>query len=73
MAVYVPQIIDNLTSISTKDGLSANQGRVLKNEHGDLTELYTQSKDTLVAAINEVKQTEQQIAQALDEINGEVI
>lgn len=73
MAVYVPQIIDNLTSTSTKDGLSANQGRVLKNEHGDLTELYTQSKDSLVAAINEVKQTEQQIAQALDEINGEVI
>lgn len=73
MAVYVPQIIDNLTSTSTKDGLSANQGRVLKNEHGDLTELYTQSKDTLVDAINEVKQTEQQIAQALDEINGEVI
>lgn len=73
MAVYVPQIIDNLTSTSTKDGLSANQGRVLKNEHGDLTELYTQSKDTLVDAINEIKQTEQQIAQALDEINGEVI
>lgn len=73
MAVYIPQIIDNLTSTSTKDGLSANQGRVLKNEHGDLTELYTQSKDTLVAAINEVKQTEQQITQALDEINGEVI
>lgn len=73
MAVYVPQIIDNLTSTSTKDGLSANQGRVLKNEHGDLTELYTQSKDTLVDAINEVKQQEQEIAQALDEINGEVI
>lgn len=73
MAVYVPQIIDNLTSTSTKDGLSANQGRVLKNEHGNLTELYTQSKDTLVAAINEVKQAEQQVAQALDEINGEVI
>ena len=73
MAVYVPQIIDNLTSTSTKDGLSANQGRILKNEHGDLTELYTQSKDTLVAAINEVKQAEQQVAQALDEINGEVI
>ena len=73
MAVYVPQIIDNLTSTSIKDGLSANQGRVLKNEHGDLTELYTQSKDTLVDAINEVKQQEQEIAQALDEINGEVI
>lgn len=73
MAIYVPQIIDNLTSTSTKDGLSANQGRILKNEHGDLTELYTQSKDTLVAAINEVKQQEQEIAQAIDEINGEVI
>lgn len=73
MAVYVPQIIDNLTSTSTQDGLSANQGRVLKNEHGDLTKLYTQNKDTLVDAINEVKQTEQEIAQVLDEINGEVI
>ena len=73
MAVYVPQIIDNLTSTSTKDGLSANQGRVLKNEHGQLEELYTQNKDTLVAAINEVKAAEQLIAQALDEINGEVI
>lgn len=73
MTVYVPQIIDNLTSTSTQDGLSANQGRILKNEHGDLTELYTQDKDSLVAAINEVKQTEQQITQALDEINGEVI
>lgn len=73
MAVYVPQIIDNLTSTSTKDGLSANQGRVLKNEHGQLDELYTQNKDTLVAAINEVKEAEKLIAQALDEINGEVI
>ena len=73
MAVYVPQIIDNLTSTSTKDGLSANQGRVLKNEHGQLEELYTQNKDTLVAAINEVKAAEQLIAQALDEINGEVV
>lgn len=73
MAVYVPQIIDNLTSTSTKDGLSANQGRVLKNEHGQLEELYTQNKDTLVAAINEVKEAEKLIAQALDEINGEVV
>lgn len=73
MAIYVPQIIDNLTSESTKDGLSANQGRILKNEHGELNELYTQNKDTLVAAINEVKQAELQIAQLLDEINGEVI
>ena len=55
MAVYVPQIIDNLTSTSTQDGLSANQGRVLKNEHGNLNELYTQNKSSLVAAINEVR------------------
>ena len=26
MAIYVPQIIDNLNSTSTVDGLSANQG-----------------------------------------------
>ena len=73
MAVYVPQIIDNLVSISTIDGLSANQGRILKNEQGELIDLYTIDKDSLVGAINELKETVDNIIAALDEINGVVI
>lgn len=73
MAVYVPQIIDNLNSTSTKDGLSANQGRVLKNQQGQLTDLNTKQKGSLVAAINELKTAEASLSDALDEINGEVI
>lgn len=73
MAVYVPQIIDNLVSTSTIDGLSANQGRILKNEQGELIYLYTIDKDSLVGAINELKETVDNIIAALDEINGVVI
>ena len=73
MAIYVPNIIDNLTSNSIKDGLSANQGRVLKEQQGDLTELYTGNKSSLVEAINEIKEMETTLASLLDEINGEVI
>ena len=73
MAIYVPNIIDNLTSTSTKDGLYANQGRVLKEQQGDLTELYTGNKGSLVGAINEIKEMETTLASLLDEINGEVI
>lgn len=73
MAIYVPNIIDNLTSTSAKDGLSANQGRVLKEQQGDLTELYTGNKGSLVGAINEIKEMETTLASLLDEINGEVI
>lgn len=73
MAVYVPQIIDNLASTSKVDGLSANQGRILKSEQGDLTDLFTIDKTNLVAAINEIKTIEQEMATALDEINGVVI
>ena len=73
MAIYVPNIIDNLTSTSTKDGLSANQGRVLKEQQGNLNELYTDNKGSLVEAINEIKEMETTLASLLDEINGEVI
>ena len=73
MAVYVPQIIDNLTSTSTVDGLSANQGRVLKENQGDLNYLMTLAKTSLVDAINELKNNETDIASQLDAINGEVI
>lgn len=70
MAVYVPQIIDNLVSTSKMDGLSANQGRVLKEEQGELLDLVTIDKDTLVGAINELKATVDEIIAKIDEING---
>lgn len=73
MAVYVPQIIDNLTSTSTVDGLSANQGRILKEQQGNLEDLSTLAKSSLVDAINELKENETEIASQLDVINGEVI
>lgn len=73
MAVYVPQIIDNLTSTSTVDGLSANQGRILKEQQGNLEDLSTLTKSSLVDAINELKENETEIASQLDAINGEVI
>lgn len=73
MAVYVPQIIDNLNSTSTVDGLSANQGRVLKENQGNLDDLMTLAKTSLVDAINELKNNETDIASQLDAINGEVI
>jgi hypothetical protein len=73
MAVYVPQIIDNLVSSSKLDGLSANQGRILKEEQGDLEELYTVDKDSLVGAINELKNTVDEIMAKLDDINGVVV
>lgn len=73
MAVYVPQIIDNLVSTSKLDGLSANQGRILKEEQGELEELYTVDKDNLVGAVNELKETVDEMLAKLDEINGVVV
>ena len=73
MAIYVPQIIDNLQSTSKVDGLSANQGRILTEEHGVLGDLSTIAKENLVAAINEIKEAEKRIESELDTINGEVI
>lgn len=73
MAVYVPQIIDNLVSTSKLDGLSANQGRILKGEQGKLEELYTVDKDSLVGAVNELKETVNEMLAKLDEINGVIV
>ena len=73
MEVRIPEVIDNLISVSTIDGLSANQGRILKNEHGELSELMTVNKSSLVDAINEIKTIEQLISSELDDINGEII
>lgn len=46
--------VDNLTSTSTVSSLSANQGKVLKDQIGNLTSLTTTEKTNLVGAINEV-------------------
>ena len=73
MAVYVPQIIDNLVSTSKLDGLSANQGRILKEEQGKLEELYTVDKDSLVGAVNELKETVNEMLAKLDEINCVIV
>ena len=73
MAVYVPQIIDNLVSTSKLDGLSANQGRILKEEQGKLEELYTVDKNSLVGAVNELKETVNEMLAKLDEINGVIV
>lgn len=47
-------VIDNLTSDSKINPLSANQGRVLNELIGDLDNLYTIAKDNTVEAINEL-------------------
>lgn len=73
MAIYVPQIIDNLNSTSTVDGLSANQGRVLNNQQGELTNLSTADKNSLVNAINELDVNYENFLTLIDNINGEVI
>jgi hypothetical protein len=73
MAIYVPQIIDNLNSTSTVDGLSANQGRVLNNQQGELTNLSTSDKNSLVNAINELDVNYENFLTLIDNINGEVI
>lgn len=73
MAIYVPQIIDNLTSTSTVDGLSANQGRVLNDQQGELTNLSTSDKNSLVNAINELDVNYENFLTLIDNINGEVI
>lgn len=49
-----PEIINSLTSTSTTSALSANQGKVLNDKIGDLTNLDTTTQTDLVSAINEV-------------------
>lgn len=46
-------VIDNLISTETDKALSAKQGKVLKDNIGDLFELETSEKSNLVKAVNE--------------------
>ena len=50
----IPLVLNSWISYRTDAILAANQGRLLKNEIGDLSELSTIAKDSLVEAINEV-------------------
>lgn len=53
--VMSKSIIDNLTSTTTNQPLSANQGKVLNDKiGGDLSNLTTTDKTSLINAINEV-------------------
>lgn len=50
-----PEVIDSLTSTSTTSALSANQGKALNDKiGGDLSNLTTTDKTSLINAINEV-------------------
>ena len=53
--VQTSDVVDNLTSTETTHPLSAKQGKVLKDDIGDLTGLETENKDNTVDAINELK------------------
>ena len=52
--VSTDDVVDNLTSTYTTRPLSANQGKNLKGEIGDLTDLQTSVTTDLVSAINSV-------------------
>ncbi len=73
MAIYVPQIINTLTSTSVVDGLAANQGRVLNEQIGTLANLETEAKEDTVVAINELKENLNDFVAEIDAINGEIV
>lgn len=50
----IPPVLDSWISYRTDAILAANQGRLLKQEIGSLSELTTDAKSSLVDAINEV-------------------
>jgi hypothetical protein len=52
--VFMPEVINNLTSYRTDAILAANQGRLLKEDIGDLTALTTETQKSIVDAINEI-------------------
>lgn len=64
------QPVDNLTNSDAWRPLSANQGRILNNNIGDLTTLTTTAKTSTVAAINELVTSIGNIETALNAINN---
>ena len=53
-AITIPPVLDSYVSYRIDAILSANQGRLLKQEIGSLEELTTEVKSSLVEAINEL-------------------
>ena len=51
---YIPPVLDSYVSYRTDAILAANRGRLLKIDIGDLSELITDDKQSLVDAINEI-------------------
>lgn len=64
------EIVDNLTSTDTNKALSANQGKKLNTTIGDLTTLKTTKKDSVVNAINEIKENSGNI-EIIDNLTSE--
>lgn len=52
--VFMPEVVDSLTSHRTDAILAARQGQLLKSDIGDLTELTTDTQVSIVEAINEI-------------------
>jgi hypothetical protein len=52
--VFMPEVIDSLTSYRIDAILAANQGRLLKQDVGQLEELTTEENASIVEAINEI-------------------
>lgn len=52
--VFMPEVIDSVESYRIDAILAANQGRLLKQDVGDLTALTTEENSSIVEAINEI-------------------
>ena len=62
--------LNNLTSTSPRQPLSAAQGKILNENIGDITTLTTTTKTSTVAAINELVSTIGNVESALNVINN---
>ena len=52
--IFMPEVIDSIESYRIDAILAANQGRLLKQDVGDLTALTTEENASIVEAINEI-------------------
>ena len=52
--IFMPEVIDSVESYRIDAILAANQGRLLKQDVGDLTALTTEENSSIVEAINEI-------------------
>lgn len=52
--IFMPEVIDSIESYRIDAILAANQGKLLKQDVGDLTALTTEENSSIVEAINEI-------------------